>query len=131
MLPKCTKRRASAGRSSVAPSRSCFGERCQDGCERTNQVRGAVRERALRLDVQRSDDHPPDPQRDGQLGQDARKRRNEVGIGANVGGELRPAEPNRAAHDATLDAQTVRDDRVAALRDEPEPAVLEDEDGGK
>ena len=90
-----------------------------------------VRERPLRFDVQRSDDHPPDAQRNGELGEDPGKRRDEVRIHTNVGGELRPAEPNRASHDTPLHTQAVRDDRVSALRHKPEPAMLEDEHGWK
>jgi len=55
----------------------------------------------------------------------------EVRIGADVGGELRPAESNGPPHDAAFDAQAVRDDRVSALCDQPEAAVLEDEDRGE
>ena len=108
-----------------------FGEWREDGCQWTDEVRGAVRERALRLDVQRTDDHLPDAQRNGELGEDPRQRRDEVRIHMHVCGELRPAEPHRASHDTPLDTQAIRDDRVSALRDEPETAMLEDEDGWK
>ena len=68
-------------------------------------------------------------ERNGELGQDSRKRRNEVGVGANVGRELWTAESNRTPHDASFHAQPVRNECISALRYEPESAVLADKDG--
>ncbi len=108
-----------------------FGEWGKDCCQRTNQVRCAVWKCTLRLDVQRSHDEPSDAERNRELREDARKCRDVVRIHPNVGRELWLAAPNRAPHDASLDTQTVRNDRVSALRHEPETTVLEHEDGGK
>ncbi len=68
-------------------------------------------------------------ERNGELGQDSRKRRNEVGVGANVGRELWTAESNSTPHDASFHAQPVRNECISALRYEPESAVLADKDG--
>ena len=115
-------------RSSVRLAPERLRERCERADERPERLGGAVRERALGLDVEHADDRSADAQRDRELGDDARERGDVVGIDRDVGRELCAAEPDRAARDPALDRDPVGDDGVPALRDEPESTVLEHED---
>ena len=109
-------------RSSSASGRERAGQRSQ-------RLGSAVGERALGFDVEDADDRASAPQRNRELGDDTRERGDVVRIRADVGRELRSTEPHRPARDPALDRDPVGDDRVPALGDEPEPSVLEDEDG--
>ena len=55
-------------------------ERCKRADERTDRVGGAVGKRALRLDIEDSDDDSANAKRDCELGDDARQRCDVVGI---------------------------------------------------
>ena len=100
-------------------------ERADKGPQRLG---GAVRERALGLDVEDTDDGSPGAKRDRELRDHPGQRLDVVRVGSNVRRELRAAEPDRAPDDAALDREAVRDDRIPALRDQPESSVLEHED---
>ena len=105
-----------------------FRERSEGAGERTQRVGGLVGQRSLGLDVEDPDSGPAGEQRDRELRRHARQRRDVVRVRVHVGRELWAREPDRAAGDPALDRDPVRDDRVAALRDEPETPVLEHED---
>jgi hypothetical protein len=114
MLPRWTKSRASAGRSSILPP-ELLRRRCEDRGKRLEQPNCPVGQGSLRLDVEGTEDMGSHSEQDRELGQDSRKRRDEVGISADVGCELGAAEPNGPAHDVALHAETVRNERVPAL----------------
>ena len=102
--------------------------RCNDPDERPDGLRSIGGQRPLGLQVEHADDGAPRPQRHRELRNDARERGDVVGVVAHVHDQLGAPEPDRAAGDAALGRDPLRNDRVAALRDEPEPSVLEHED---
>ncbi len=99
--------------------------------ERLQRLFCRLREHALGLDVEHADDPALGAERNGDLGPDAGERSDVVRVRTNVRDELRATEPDRPARDPALHRDPVRDDRVAALRCQPQPAVLEDEDRGQ
>ena len=106
----------------------CLRQGSEHRRERAEELRGALGEWTLGLDVQNTDDGLADAQRDRKLRAHGRQRAEVVGIGVHVRRELLVPEPDGPAHDALLDPDAVGDDRIAALRDQPQPAVLEHEE---
>ena len=126
-LPRCTKRRASAERSSVRRARSASASGVSartSGRSASAAPSGSARsDSMLRTPI----DSATRPQWDRELGGHAGERGDVVGIRAYVGRELCAPKPHRAPGDPALDRDAVRNHGVAALRDEPEPSVLEHE----
>ena len=105
-----------------------LGGRSQRSDEWPERVGGSVGQRSFGFDVEDPDHSSTREQRDRKLGGHAREGRDVVGIRAHVDCELRTSESYRPSGYSALDGDPVRDDGVAALRDEPEPSVLEHED---
>ena len=128
-LPRCTNRRARAARSRVLLARSSPASGASALAEWTERFGSCLRKRPLGFDVENADDRASAPQRNRELGEDARQGCDVVRIRGDVRRELRTTEPDRSTGDPMLDGDPVGNDGVAALRDEPQPSVLEDEDG--
>ena len=78
-----------------------------------------------RLDVQHAGGDAADLDRDRRLAENPTRRRDEVGVRADVTDDLDRAGPHRAPHHALIEREPVAHLLVAPLGDEPEPIVLD------